>query len=84
MNLYFMRNTRTHRVLLVFRLIRHLTDDFKSGNGNTNPRRSDHMFLLSYHLVMKRDKRHEWTVPSSHSTRFPRHSGVLRQKPQSA
>ena len=63
------RNTRTHRVLLVFRLIRFLTDDFEYGNGNSDPCRPVHMFLLFY-LVMKRDKRHWRAVPQSHSTVF--------------
>ena len=62
-------NTRTHWVLLVFRLIRFLTDDFEYGNGNSDPCRPAHMFLLSY-LAMKRDKRHWRAVPQSHSTVF--------------
>ena len=75
------RNTRTHRVLLVFRLIRFLTDDFEYGNGNSDPCRPAHMFLLSY-LAMKRDKRHWRAVPQSHSTCFPRHSGILVKSPR--
>ena len=39
------RNTRTHRVLLIFRLIRFLTDDFKYGNGNSDPRRPAHIYV---------------------------------------
>ena len=78
--LYRVRNTRTHRVLLVFRLIRFLTDDFKYGNGNSDPRRPAHIFLLSY-LVMKRDKRHWRAVPQSHSICFPMHSGIPIRSP---
>ena len=74
------RNTRTHRVLLVFRLIRFLTDDFEYGNGNSDPCRPVHMFLLFY-LVMKRDKRYWRAVPQSHSICFPRHSGIPVRSP---
>ena len=67
---------KTARVLFVH-LIRY---DGQNRNHHRYPFPKTHIFP-SY-LVIKRDKRHWRAVSSSHSTCFPRHSGILGKSPR--